>query len=461
MNLLTSSLVLIAICLAPTERGKLLGRIADLARLSFPDENQQAELDQLLIEADARFPNDAEILNWSGYRWDRRGKLDQAEAAWRDALRAFEVMPQPKRSELEAMITQRLGFLVLSRGKADEAAALAKRSIAVAPSDIGGYQLLADSALENGKLAELASLLNEAASRPGPAREEIGWLYLDLLAKTGDWNALEEVLEGTPDLNPPTGERHHFLALLAQRSGNRRGEIIHHWIAVENASRSDRWEAESRTRLDQLINVPPAGGVVDPVAEVIFQSRGLFDEAAAEKLAARAEDFMPTSPAEELLRGYAQALASEKLGDSDGAQARWNRILQRWPAFVPALISAADLVEVAGDYDAAVKLRTRARMLRPEHRMVRELYRLGGTFRLVPDGAKVILVEPDGVLEGVGIQPGDVVVALDDQPLAELSPRDQLQRIRQFFGGRVRYRTAAGEELVAELPVQFDEMPVR
>lgn len=444
----------------PLGRGPMLSKIQSLALLPFPTENEQQALDALLAEAERSFPKDAEVLDWSAYRWERRGEAAKAEAAWSEALAATANLPAPERAAVGARIAQRLGYLLLAGGKAGEATQLAKQATELAPGDAGGYYLMSDAALETGALAQLADFLKNAASRP-EVPQDVTWLYWDLLAKTGAWSSLADEIAAMEDTYSPSGERHYFLGLLAQQRGAAREELTHQWIAFENASSANRWEGEARFRLEQLLSQMTTPENPSSLAEAIRASRGLFDREAVVGLAGLAQSLEPTNAEEELIALHLQALAADQLDEPDQAIAKWRQLLRDHPGFIPAVVGLADVLEIVGEREEAVKLQERAREQKPEHRLVRELYRLGATFALEGAGLKVILVEPGGALDQEGIRPGDLILALDGDPLRELSPRQRLQRIRQFQGGKITYQATEGDVLTAEVPLLMDAGPVR
>lgn len=98
-------------------------------------------------------PGSAEPYNGLARVYQRRQRLDEAEASYREAL---------ARAPESRQLHDDLGALLLARGRYEEAVALFEKSIALAPDSIYGYSNLGAVRLLQGRYVEAAAAFQDA-----------------------------------------------------------------------------------------------------------------------------------------------------------------------------------------------------------------------------------------------------------------------------------------------------------
>lgn len=84
-----------------------------------------------------------------------------------------------------------------------------------------------------------------------------------------------------------------------------------------------------------------------------------------------------------------------------------------------------------------------------------EMVLLGMTLLMTPEGIVVEAIDDDSPLADVGFEPGDVIVEIDGEPIAEMVPRAMLMLLD---GGEVTFTVLRDDEEI-EIVVDFDDLP--
>jgi hypothetical protein len=105
------------------------------------------------------------------------------------------------------------------------------------------------------------------------------------------------------------------------------------------------------------------------------------------------------------------------------------------------MVGLAEALEAAPNGVAeAAEWMDRARKLQPSNWKVRELDRMGASWRPTADGATAVAVDSDLAWGLFGLEAGDELVELDGEKLANQPIERRMSNIRLFQGGRVMYR---------------------
>ena len=445
----------------PGELATLVAQIERLADSPFPDEEQQRTFESLVTRCARLFPQEPVSLFWQGALRERQHDSVGAAALWRQALECRTKVSGERNEPTWARCCQRLGALHLDLREAAQAEELAQRSIRLAPGDLRGYRLLLDATLHTGHIFAALQAIREAARQFGDSEPAFTRLYFETLTQVGDWQTFRQlVTKRAQHASPLDGDVHQIFWLGWQS-----------WMAT-------RWPRFFITALPSGTVARTGRPLRDPLGLCAVSRRGtrlyrpccsncwsssVWRDRAANGFAREGR----VEAAQELLRlpvkppadnalarlvvGHDRALALTAIGDLPAARKAWQQLVDEWPDFAPALCGLAEIFEVTGQTEEARRLFEQARALCPTNGKVQLIDRLGGKFQLADDGVAVTAVAPGSPLDRFGLRPGDVVLALDGEPLAKQPTLDRLRAMRLFQGGEVTYRTANGESITDEM----------
>ena len=452
----------------------LLAEIETLAGVNLPTDEQTQRLADLIQSGRDAYPDDPRFLFWHGDLLDRQYRPLPAVAAWTKILENEAASPR-----LQARTLVRLGYVDLVAGETDRAVERAGQAIALRPAEEDGYRLLGETVVRTGSVDDYRELVERGYRTHGRESPGLTVMYLDLLSDSGATEELRAEVAKRLAAEPLDGLARHYHARLQDLAGDGLAAAVDDLLVTRSADAPAELRSRSEQRLADAAqgreNERPPGIGLDQwrLANATFMVDRPYTAADAAKLLDAIDP--PTDAAvtplwqlakTDLLAtaAYWSAKPNPLGADAEDAatlerSARlWRSILDERPGDVPALVGLALVREITGAADEAAELFAKARTLDADHPRLRELFRLGADFAAVADGLRLTRVDADSPWHAAGLRFGDTVLSLDDSVLAEMPPRDRLLRGREFRGGRIGFRTAAGRPGRVRMPsVYFDD----
>lgn len=421
----------------------VLGEIQRLADLPFPSPKEREDHERMVVETHKVFDDEPATFLWLGDLFERKGEFAKANQAWQDGLTKKSTLLPGEEKAARAELFLRLAYLDLARNEIASAVALAEKSIAQVDTDVRPYQLLFDVSLRTGKVVEAVAATKRAHERfqGAPAGRPFVRLYFEALTRIGDWEQLASELLQMSKERELDADVLYFQAMLANQQGNLALAFSRCLLAGSIGGGNNPSTQKAKEFVDKL-SVRSELDLEEPLRWLVSaytkHDRPEFAEAAPALL-----DKVPTKEphiawAVERMRTICLATR----GQIEPAIAQWRKWLDKWPGDVAAMCYLGELLEGAGGSADAADWFIRARKLEPTNTKVRQIFRMGGTFKLTDDGVEVIAVEKLTPYQMFGLQPGDVLLRLDSEKLATLKPIERMRAVRLFQGGDVEYRRA-------------------
>jgi len=442
-----------------------------LAKDRNASEVQQGRWAERVAQMQRRFPNDAVSHYWEGVAVDRARDPNRdadAEHAFEKALLAETVSSTETSSDVRYRAAVLLGLIKLGQAKGGEARKLAERAIKISPKRPAAYRLLVDACFQTNQLDVAEGLIKEIVAREPAIDGEILDLYFNLLLQRGKGDELQREVRRQLTANPTSAPANYVAALTLAQRDPKSSEAERRFIiaSLNGAKQQDctirSQDYLSRRVLDRLMSTSASDAewawVADMVARYeIGERRGLpadYSELpsvleGAKRLTADDED-------SRLLRDHLIASLELFSGNTEAAKESWTRVVEKWPRFVPALCRLAEVTEAEGTPIAvkqAQDLWRTADALEPENPLVRDHIRFGVELSSTADGVRIDKLDPLSPASDSGLAAGDTITKINRKELNTLKPIERLRLVRLFTGGEIKYKTAAGELMSAEVPL--------
>lgn len=430
-------------------RDAILRQVRYLARLPFRGEEDSELLNRLLVVGKTEYPDDGEFFFWNGEVLEQEAKVREAELAWQEALRLIE-KNRPIDNALKVSCLVRLGYAALSRNDGILAADYADRAITTKPGDERGYRLLFDSAYRTGELIGVRSRI--AAAYAENSSPELLRLVLEVHVQTGNWHELPRFIDQALSLDSVSTAAHHALARLAELEGNQRTAFIEHFIASNAGNGDDPLAVRSEALVQQTLTLDPEN-LPDQLKPIVTVTLSAEQQNDAEKGLLVLSRTAVSDRYEELWALHVKAVLLSIAGQAKQSTLLWEKLIERWPNYVPGLLAVGKAWEVNGRKDEALRIFKHAKEVRPHHSGVSQIFRLGAFFEVHDEGVKVTHVEPLSPLGRFGLKDGDVITELDNMRLSEQGAAERLHHARLFQGGRVTYRDSKGISQSREMEI--------
>ena len=191
----------------------------------------------------AKYPGDFVALANLGAAFHSAGRIDEAIAAFRDALHA-----RPD----HAAARNNLGAALLAAGRTDEAIAEFTRTLQSHPDYLDAAYNLGTALLAHNRPREALQYLDRVA-RARPADAQALAALGNAQAMTGRFDAAIQTLGRALQLRPDDAQAQFNAGLLEARRGHRAEAIVH----FESALRLDPANAETAAALREARALPP------------------------------------------------------------------------------------------------------------------------------------------------------------------------------------------------------------
>jgi tetratricopeptide (TPR) repeat protein len=418
----------------------------------FTDEAQTRHLEETVADMTKADAEDPRTLFWKGYLLDRAQQSAQAAKVWKRSLDLLRSSNDASGRRLEAETAILLGAWELGEGRGQAAADRAEQAIQADPRKVDAYRLLIDASFQLGQLDHADDLLAKQTANLASVPSDVLMVRFTLLNDRGQWKEIERLVLDRRQHRPTCPTALYFAGRLADRAGNEsRAMLLFVLASLNGAARADSTmkadEWISKRAYERLAHPEDAPRdllwVHDLVARYeIGMRRGLpIDFSERDQAAAAAKALPAASPEERLARDHLVATLELLAGRPKLAQPIWNRLTTDFPDFVPAWCRRAEIEEVDPKpqvRDQAISSWKKAFDQEPDHPLVRDRIRLGVEIQPTDQGVLINQLARWSPAQQIGWNPGDVILSIGSQKLAELPPIDRLRLVRLFSGGPLR-----------------------
>lgn len=427
---------------------ELLEQIGRLSVITFPSNAETEELETSIQQLVELFPTEPAAYLWAGKWADHQFDQEEARHFWTEALKHKTSVGVVPDNQVWSNCCQLLGEQSLSTGDPAGAKEYAQKALGFQPGDPRSIRLLVDASFRTGNIDQALTAARSAYDQFGAKDLTVSLLYYDLLADTGNWPDLIPLLEQEPS------ERQRHLHLYRSRLAELNDEplqaLCHLLLGYWNGDQDRLVCQECQARLDRFLKTQPES-LPEPIQLLVRGYHAMGREDEAQEVLAPLRAATAVSPEHQLVLDWLKATLHASLEQLTDAEQCLKRILDAHPLFLPAAVSLGEILQSHGQTEDAEKLFDFARQRSQSNGKVLELDRMGASFKPVDDGVQVTAVTEHGYWDRFGVQPGDVVLRLDQKSLAAMTPFQRLRTIRLFQGGTVAYRTKAGQEVEREM----------
>jgi hypothetical protein len=416
------------------ELARTLRSLERLGGVIMPSEKNETDFAKLVAESAKKFPQAPGVLYWQGDWAFRQRKPADAERFWRQAANDPAAAPA-----LRVRALERLAYLALARQDLAAAERDAHATIAAEPRSEVGYRCLYDVAFRTGRIAEVMTAVEEAAAKFGETAPKLATFRHELLMQFGETERLRRILAALPETQRRFEDYCHFQGRFAENAGDLETAFCWHFLAYHGGPADAPTVKKSKQALEKVRfreerNLPPT---LVPLLQAFNALERTATAAEAQDAVADAP--LGAEPRAQVVR-YLQARALAAAGKPTSLAA-WRTFVKMHQNFAPGLVGLAEALEAAPNGVAeAAEWMDRARKLQPSNWKVRELDRMGASWRPTADGATAVAVDPDLAWGLFGLEAGDELVELDGEKLANQPIERRMSNIRLFQGGRVMYR---------------------
>ena len=428
-----------------------------LGKLALPSERDRRDFENAVLRLAGDFPAEPIAWYWQGDWQERQRQPGDAAKSWERALTKPGALEGANAAATQARCGRRLAYLRLAVADADGAAKWAAKALDLAPLAPEGYRCLFDVGLRSGDVETPVARLRETLARNPEAAALHAQLH-DFQAKTGAWDALRTALDARPADRRRYEDDSHFRALLAELDGDRAEAAAQHLLADWGGPTEASTTKASGRAVRKIRGAEPEKLSAELRALAGALNALDYNQDVAAATAALKALPEPKTPAQTLARQYLRARCATALGEGD-ALSRWRKLADAAPRFAPGLVGLGEVLEAtpAGQAEAERWLQS-ARALAPRNWKVREHLRMGAVMKPHAEGVLLAEVFPDAAWARFGAKSGDVVVSLDDKPLAKMPRGERMQFARLFAGGDVELRRPGRDPIGGRMEIQlFDD----
>jgi tetratricopeptide (TPR) repeat protein len=442
-----------------------------LAADRHPSDMQLERLADRVHRMNQQFPGDAVSHYWHGVIIDRSrepGKEGDAEQAFQNALKSASRSSPETISDVRYRAAVMLGLIKLGQGTASDAKTLAQEAIRINPDRPAAYRLLVDASFQANALVEAEKMLNSAIERDSNASGELLDLYFGLLLQEGKRGTLQKAVDQRMMADPTSAAANYYSALLMSQEDPKSAAAERRFIVAslnggrqqESVIRSQDYL--SRRVLDRLMSSPNPDAewawVADMIARYeIGERRGLpADYSELSSVLDAAKRLAATDEESALLKDHLVASLELFSGRPEVAKPLWEKVVSKWPRFVPAICRLAEVTEAEGTEPAierANDLWAKAAAIEPDNPLVRDHVRFGVEVSATPDGVRIDKLDPLSPASDAGLASGDTIVRINRSDLPVLKPIERLRLVRLFTGGEIKYKTKGGELMTSDVPL--------